>query len=178
MMYLVEKYLPKENTLLPSTSQPSKRAEVLSWLFWQMGSAPYVGGGFGHFFSYAPEPRIEYAINRFTMETKRQLDVLDKQLAGKKYICGNELTLADMAIWPWYGNIVLDRLYSGSAEFLQVDEYPNLMKWAVMMETENSAVRKGRMVNRSWGADKENPLYKDIPALKERHSREDWEVKE
>ncbi len=135
LLYLAEKFgqfLPKEI---------EKRTEVLNWLFWQAGSAPFVGGGFGHFFNYAPE-KIEYAINRFTMETKRQLDLLDKELATKPYIAGEEYTIADIAIWSWYGRIVLDQLYQNSAEFLDAASYTHLVEWAKRIEN-RPAVQKG-----------------------------------
>ena len=135
LLYLAEKFgkfLPKE---------VEKRTEVLNWLFWQAGSAPFVGGGFGHFFNYAPE-KIEYAINRFTMETKRQLDLLDKELATRPYIAGDEYTIADIAIWSWYGQLVLDKLYQHSAEFLDVSSYTHLVEWAKRIEN-RPAVQKG-----------------------------------
>lgn len=116
------------------------RAEVVNWLFWQIGAAPYVGGGFGHFFSYAPE-KMEYPINRFTMETKRQLDVLDKQLAGRDFVAGDEYSVADIVIWPWYGRLVLGDLYDGSAEFLNVGEYSNVLAWAERV-AERPAVKR------------------------------------
>ena len=127
LLYLSEKFeqfLPKE---------VEKRTEVLNWLFWQAGSAPFVGGGFGHFFNYAPE-KVEYAINRFTMETKRQLDLLDKELATRPYIAGEEYTIADIAIWSWYGQLVLDKLYKNSAEFLDASSYTHLVEWAKRIE--------------------------------------------
>ena len=135
LLYLAEKFgqfLPKE---------VEKRTEVLNWLFWQAGSAPFVGGGFGHFFNYAPE-KIEYAINRFTMETKRQLDLLDKELATRPYIAGEEYTIADIAIWSWYGQLVLDKLYPNSAEFLDASSYTYLVEWAKRIEN-RPAVQKG-----------------------------------
>ena len=135
LLYLAEKFeqfLPKEI---------EKRTEVLNWLFWQAGSAPFVGGGFGHFFNYAPE-KIEYAINRFTMETKRQLDLLDKELATRPYIAGDEYTIADIAIWSWYGQLVLDKLYQHSAEFLDASSYTHLVEWAKRIEN-RPAVQKG-----------------------------------
>lgn len=168
LIYLAEKY-PKCK-LLPT--EPSKRAECMSWLMWQMGSAPYLGGGFGHFFASVPE-KMEYPINRFSMETKRQLDVLDKQLASNKYIAGDEYTIADIAIWPWYGALVLGRLYGGSAEFLSVHEYKHVVRWAKQLEEERPALRRGRMVNRNE-PDTKNPAYADVPNLLERHSRADW----
>ena len=134
LLYLAEKFeqfLPKEI---------EKRTEVLNWLFWQAGSAPFVGGGFGHFFNYAPE-KIEYAINRFTMETKRQLDLLDKELATRPYIAGEEYTIADIAIWSWYGQLVLDKLYKNSAEFLDASSYTHLVEWAKRIEN-RPAVQK------------------------------------
>ena len=135
LLYLAEKFeqfLPKEI---------EKRTEVLNWLFWQAGSAPFVGGGFGHFFNYAPE-KIEYAINRFTMETKRHLDLLDKELATRPYIAGEEYTIADIAIWSWYGQLVLDKLYKNSAEFLDASSYTHLVEWANRIEN-RPAVQKG-----------------------------------
>ena len=139
------------------------RTEVMNWLFWQMGSAPFLGGGFGHFYAYAPE-KYEYPINRYAMEVKRQLDVLDKQLAHNAFIAGDKYTIADMAIWPWYGVLVLGKLYE-AAEFLQVDEYTHVKRWA---ETINArkAVKRGRLVNKVWG----NEEYQ----LKDRHSMSDF----
>ena len=134
LLYIAEKFeqfIPKE---------VEKRTEVLNWLFWQAGSAPFVGGGFGHFFNYAPE-KIEYAINRFTMETKRQLDLLDKELATRPYIAGDEYTIADIAIWSWYGQLVLDKLYKNSAEFLDASSYTHLVEWAKRIEN-RPAVQK------------------------------------
>jgi GST-like protein len=135
----------------------------MNWLFWQMGSAPFLGGGFGHFYAYAPE-KFEYPINRYAMEVKRQLDVLDKQLAHNEFMTGDEYTIADMAIWPWYGVLVLGKLYE-AAEFLQVDEYTHVKRWA---ETINArkAVKRGRLVNKVWG----NEEYQ----LKDRHSMLDF----
>ncbi len=141
----------------------TKRAEVMNWLFWQMGSAPYLGGGFGHFYAYAPE-KIKYCIDRFAMETKRQLDVLDKQLAKNKYITGEEYTIADMAIWPWYGGLVLGELY-GAAEFLEVNAYTHLTRWANEIK-QRPAVSRGVRVNKSWG---EQALQ-----MPERHSAADF----
>ncbi len=158
LMYLAEKFA----TLLPT--EPSARAECLSWLFWQMGSAPYLGGGFGHFYSYAPV-KIEYAIDRFTMEAKRQLDVLDKRLADNQFICGNDYTIADIAIWPWYGQVVLNTVYE-AAEFLQAHEYKHLNRWANEI-AERPAVVRGRMVNRTFG-EPEGQLH-------ERHDASDFE---
>lgn len=138
LLYLAEKF----NELIPADIHG--RTETLNWLFWQIGSAPYVGGGFGHFFSYAPEP-MKYPIDRFTMETKRQLDLLDKTLAERPYIAGDSYTIADIAIWPWYGRLVLGDLYEGSAEFLNVQEYPNLIEWAKRL-AERPGVQKGLAV--------------------------------
>ena len=160
LFHLAEKFdafLPKEG---------AARAEVMNWVFWQMGSAPYVGGGFGHFFAYAPE-KFEYPINRFTMETKRQLDVLNRELATKTYIAGDDYTIADIAIWPWYGALVLGRLYDGSAQFLDVESYEHVMRWAKMID-ERPAVQRGRKVNRSWGEPHEQ--------LPERHSAADFDT--
>lgn len=141
LFYLAEKF----NVFLP---KEDKRAECMSWLFWQMGSAPYLGGGFGHFYAYAPE-KIEYCINRFSMEVKRQLDVLDKHLENNKYMCGDEYTIADIAIWPWYGALTLNRLYD-AAEFLDVSAYKNVMRWAKAIDN-RPAVKRGVMVNKTWG---------------------------
>ncbi len=140
------------------------RTECLNWLFWQMGSAPFVGGGFGHFYAYAPE-KYEYPINRYTMETKRQLDVLDRQLANNPYIAGDEYSIADMAIWPWYGGIVTNQVY-GAAEFLDAQSYTHLMRWAEKIAA-RPAVQRGRKVNRTWGE-----LDEQVP---ERHSAEDFD---
>jgi GST-like protein len=142
LLHLAEKF----GAFLPT--EPALRAECLSWLFWQMGSGPFIGGGFGHFYAYAPE-KIEYAIDRYAMETKRQLDVLDKRLADNRYVAGDEYTIADMAIWPWYGGMVKGVMY-GAAEFLQVQEYTHLLRWAHMIG-ERPAVQRGRMVNRVFG---------------------------
>ncbi|WP_445766560.1 glutathione-dependent disulfide-bond oxidoreductase [Rheinheimera sp.] len=155
LLYLAEKFsafLPKDQ---------AKRTEVMNWLFWQMGSAPFVGGGFGHFYAYAPE-KFEYPINRYAMETKRQLDVLDKQLAGHEFVAGDEYSIADMAIWPWYGGLVLGRLYD-AAEFLDVTAYTHVLRWAKQMD-ERPAVKRGYVINRNWG---------DGPQLPERHSSTD-----
>ncbi|MCZ4270206.1 glutathione-dependent disulfide-bond oxidoreductase [Rhodobacteraceae bacterium G21628-S1] len=160
LMHLAEKFghfLPKDG---------SARTEVLNWLFWQMGSAPYLGGGFGHFYAYAPE-KFEYPINRFTMEAKRQLDVLNRELATKTYIAGEEYSIADMAIWPWYGQLVLGRLYD-AAEFLDVESYEHVMRWAKAIDA-RPAVQRGRMVNRAFG--------ELSSQLRERHSAEDFETK-
>lgn len=144
LMYLADKFdmfIPKE---------PHEKVECMNWLFWQVGSAPYLGGGFGHFYSYAPYP-MEYPINRFTMETKRQLDVLDKHLANNEYMAGSEYSIADIAIWPWYGNLVLGNLYD-AATFLKVHEYQHLLNWAQKIE-HRAAVKRGRIVNKTWGED-------------------------
>ena len=142
LMHLADKF----GMFLPSESVA--RAECLSWLFWQMGSAPYLGGGFGHFYAYAPF-KIEYAIDRFAMEAKRQLDVLDERLAEHEYLAGTEYTIADIAVWPWYGGMAKGWLYD-AAEFLQVAEYKNLQRWADAIFA-RSAVQRGRMVNRTFG---------------------------
>lgn len=158
LMYLAEKFgefLPKE---LPA------RSECLSWLFWQMGSAPYLGGGFGHFYHYAPEP-YEYPINRFTMETKRQLDVLDKHLANNRYMIGDEYTIADIAIWPWYGVLCLGKQYN-AGKFLDVDSYKNMQRWTREIG-QREAVIRGRAVNRSIGEKSEQ--------LRERHDASDFD---
>ncbi|KAA9005283.1 glutathione-dependent disulfide-bond oxidoreductase [Histidinibacterium aquaticum] len=149
--------------LAPSGQQ---RVETLNWLFWLQGSAPYLGGGFGHFYVYAPE-KFEYPINRFTMETKRQLDVLDRQLAENEWLSGPEYTIADMATWPWYGQLVLGRVYD-AAEYLQAESYTNVMRWAKAMD-DRPAVARGRMVNRAFGEPETQ--------LRERHSAEDFETK-
>jgi GSH-dependent disulfide-bond oxidoreductase len=141
LLYLAEKF----NAFLPLDEQ---RVECMSWLFWQMGSAPYLGGGFGHFYTYAPE-KIAYCIDRFSMEVKRQLDVLDKHLENKCYICGDEYTIADIAIWPWYGALALNRLYD-AAEFLDLASYKNVMRWAENI-AQRPAVKRGVMVNKNWG---------------------------
>lgn len=154
LQYLAEKF----GAFLPT--EPAARAECLSWLFWQMGSAPYLGGGFGHFYAYAPS-KMEYPINRFAMETKRQLDVLDKRLAVSQYIAGDDYTIADIAIWPWYGGLVKGRLY-GAAEFLSVHEYKHVMRWADAIDA-RPAVQRGRRVNRVSGDDQ----------LPERHDASD-----
>ena len=142
LLYLAEKF----GALLPS--DPAARTECLCWLFWQMGSAPYLGGGFGHFYAYAPT-KIEYCIDRFTMEVKRQLDVLDRQLATTEYIAGGAYSIADVAIWPWYGALVLNRVYE-AAEYLDASTYRNVMRWAEAID-QRPAVKRGRMVNRIMG---------------------------
>ncbi len=144
-----------------------RRAETLSWLFWQMGSAPFLGGGFGHFFAYAPE-KIEYAINRYSMEAKRQFDVLNRRLGESEYIAGEHYSIADIAIWPWYGGVALGRSYSGANEFLATDEYENLMRWARAIDA-RPAVRRGRIVNKLTGDEREQ--------LHERHDRSDFELR-
>ena len=141
LFYLAEKF----QVLIPTGD---KRTQCMSWLFWQMGSAPYLGGGFGHFYSYAPE-KFEYCIDRFSMEVKRQLDVLDKHLANNDYICGDEYSIADIAIWPWYGALALNRLYD-AAEFLDLASYQHLMRWAKQID-QRPAVKRGVMVNKAWG---------------------------
>lgn len=156
LFYLAEKFghfLPKD---------VAQRTQVMNWLFWLQGSAPYLGGGFGHFYAYAPE-KFEYPINRFTMEAKRQLDVLDKQLAKHTYLAGEEYSIADIATWTWYGNLVLGRAYD-AAEFLDVDSYKNVKRWAEMIDARD-AVKRGRIVNRTSGEE-----WEQVP---ERHSAED-----
>lgn len=157
LVHLAEKF----GEFLPHEGRP----EVMSWLFWQMGSAPFLGGGFGHFYAYAPE-KFEYPINRYTMEVKRQLDVLDKQLANNAYIAGTEYSIADIAIWPWYGALVLGQLYN-AAEFLSVDSYKNVKRWAEQIAS-RPAVKRGRMVNRTWGEPEEQ--------LPERHDKSDFKL--
>ena len=157
LLYLAEKF----QKFIPQNLE--KRTECLNWLFWQMASAPYLGGGFGHFYAYAPE-KFEYPIDRFSMEVKRQLDLLDKQLSNNDFICCNEYTIADMAIWPWYGALVLDRLY-GAGEFLDVKSYKNVIKWANFID-KRPAVKRGRMVNRING-DLDSQLH-------ERHDASDF----
>mgnify|MGYP003969104039 FL=1 len=160
LLHLAEKF----GAFLPS--DPSLRPECLSWLFWQMGSAPYLGGGFGHFYAYAPF-KIEYSINRYAMEVKRQLDVLDRHLADNQYMCGDDYTIADIAIWPWYGAVVLNRVY-GAAEYLDAGSYKHLGRWTREID-ERKAVKRGRMVNRTSG-----PLEEQ---LRERHDAADFETK-
>ena len=160
LLYLAEKF----GALLPK--QGAAHAECLSWLFWQMGSAPYLGGGFGHFYAYAPT-KIEYAIDRFAMETKRQLDVLDRRLGESPYLAGNEYTIADIAVWPWYGGLAKGLLY-GAGEFLSVQDYKNVQRWADVIG-ERPAVRRGRIVNRLQG-DPANQLH-------ERHDASDFELR-
>jgi GSH-dependent disulfide-bond oxidoreductase len=157
LLYLAEKF----GALVPAT--PAERAECLSWLFWQMGSAPYLGGGFGHFYAYAPS-KMEYPINRFAMEVKRQLDVLDRQLADRAFIAGGDYTIADIAIWPWYGGLVNGWLY-GAGEFLAVEHYTNVKRWSDAIGA-RPAVKRGRMVNRTSGELSEQ--------LHERHDATDF----
>ncbi|MEL6316434.1 MAG: glutathione-dependent disulfide-bond oxidoreductase [Pseudomonadota bacterium] len=158
LLYLAEKF----GAFLPA-SGPG-RAETLNWLFWQMGAGPYLGGGFGHFYAYAPE-KFEYPINRFTMEVKRQLDVLDKRLAASTYIAGDDYGIADMAIWPWYGAVVKNTVY-GAAEFLDAASYVNVVRWTERI-AERPAVQRGRRVNRDWGDEAER--------MPERHSAADFD---
>ncbi|CAN7397498.1 glutathione-dependent disulfide-bond oxidoreductase [Phenylobacterium sp. LjRoot164] len=160
LVHLAEKF----GALLPT--DPAKRAEAMSWLFWQMGSAPYLGGGFGHFYAYAPT-KIEYAIDRFAMEAKRQLDVLDRRLAESQYLGGDEYTIADIAVWPWYGGLAKGVLYE-AGEFLAVHEYKNVQRWADQI-AERPAVQRGRMVNRTWG--------EPSTQLWERHEASDFDTK-
>tara|TARA_R110002072_G_scaffold284396_2_gene448423 strand:- start:12894 stop:13763 length:870 start_codon:yes stop_codon:yes gene_type:complete len=156
MFYLAEKF----GEFIPADI--AGRTECMNWVFWLMGSAPYLGGGFGHFYVYAPE-KIEYAINRFTMEIKRQLDVLDRQLAANRYIAGDEYSIADMAIWPWYGALVTNKVYS-AAEFIEAHTYTHVLRWAREIAA-RPAVRRGRIVNVTWG----NPEKQ----LRERHDAAD-----
>jgi GST-like protein len=160
LTYLAEKF----GTFLPT--EPARRAETLSWLFWQMGSAPYLGGGFGHFYAYAPT-KIEYAIDRFAMEVKRQLDVLDRRLAESEYLAGDAYTIADMAVWPWYGALAKGLVYD-AGEFLQVQDYKNVQRWTDLI-AQRPAVKRGRIVNRVQG-DPASQLW-------ERHDASDFETK-
>jgi GSH-dependent disulfide-bond oxidoreductase len=160
LVHLAEKF----GAFLPT--EPAARAECLSWLFWQMGSAPYLGGGFGHFYAYAPT-KIEYAIDRFAMEVKRQLDVLNQRLASSAYLAGDSYTIADMAVWPWYGALARGLLYEGG-EFLQVQDYTHVQRWTAQI-AERPAVKRGRMVNRVMG-DAASQLH-------ERHEASDFETK-
>ncbi|MCY4214894.1 MAG: glutathione-dependent disulfide-bond oxidoreductase [Gammaproteobacteria bacterium] len=157
MVYLAEKF----GAFLPT--EPSARAECFSWLFWQMGSAPYLGGGFGHFYAYAPE-KIEYPINRYAMEVKRQLDVLERNLAQRQFLCGDDYTIADMANYGWYGALVLHNIYE-AAEFLDVASYAQVTRWAKAIEA-RPAVQRGRRVNRPWGPEETR--------VRERHGPEDF----
>jgi GST-like protein len=160
LLYLAEKF----GAFLPTDA--AERAECFSWLFWQMGSAPYLGGGFGHFYAYAPI-KIEYAIDRFAMETKRLLDVLDRRLAESEYVAGPHYTIADMAIWPWYGGLARANSY-GAAEFLSVDDYKNVLRWADAIAA-RPAVKRGRIVNKTNG---------DLAGqLHERHDASDFDLK-
>jgi GST-like protein len=158
LVHLAEKF----GAFLPSGGQA--RAECLSWLFWQMGSAPFLGGGFGHFYAYAPT-KIEYAIDRYAMEVKRQLDVLDRRLADNEYLAGHDYTIADIAVWPWYGGLAKGLLY-GAGEFLSVHEYKNVQRWTDAI-AKRPGVQRGRMVNRTWG----DPASQ----LHERHEASDFE---
>jgi GST-like protein len=157
LVYLAEKF----GGFLPT--DPTQRAECLSWLFWQMGSAPFLGGGFGHFYAYAPE-KYEYPINRYAMEVKRLTDVLDQRLADNQFLCGDEYTIADMANYAWFGALVLHNIYE-AAEFLDVASYTNVIRWAKEIEA-RPAVQRGRRVNRAWGPEEER-----VP---ERHSSADF----
>ena len=156
LVYLAEKF----DAFLPKA--PAPRAECMSWLFWQMGSAPYLGGGFGHFYAYAPE-KFEYPINRYAMEVKRQLDVLDRNLAERRYLGGDEYTIADMATYPWYGGVVLNNSYDGEV-FLDAKSYTNVVRWASEIQ-KRPAVQRGRRVNKPWGPEEER-----VP---ERHAASD-----
>jgi len=158
LLYLAEKF----GAFVPTDL--SQRAECLSWLFWQMGSAPFLGGGFGHFYAYAPT-KIEYAIDRYAMEVKRQLDVLDRRLAESPYLAGDEYTVADMAVWPWYGALVKGQLYE-AGEFLQVQAYTHVVRWADQI-AQRPAVQRGRIVNRTWG--------QPSSQLPERHDASDFD---
>jgi len=158
LLHLAEKF----SAFLPTEGQA--RAECLSWLFWQMGSAPFLGGGFGHFYAYAPG-KIEYAIDRYAMEVKRQLDVLDRRLAETRYLAGDDYTIADIAVWPWYGTLAKGQLY-GAGEFLQVHEYANVLRWTDEIAG-RPAAQRGRMVNRTWG--------QPSSQLHERHDASDFD---
>ncbi|MBT3556796.1 MAG: glutathione-dependent disulfide-bond oxidoreductase [Rhodospirillales bacterium] len=158
LLHLAEKF----GALIPT--DPMGRAECLSWLFWQMASAPFLGGGFGHFYNYAPE-KFEYPIDRYAMEAKRQMDVLDQHLADNRYMCGDEYSIADIAIWPWYGVLALGRLYN-AGEFLDVESYANVVRWSNEIKGRD-AVQRGRMVNRTWGPPEEQ--------LHERHDASDFD---
>jgi GST-like protein len=160
LMHLAEKFA----AFLPTGGQA--RAECLSWLFWQMGSAPFLGGGFGHFYAYAPT-KIEYAIDRYAMEVKRQLDVLDRHLGDHEYLAGGDYTIADIAVWPWYGGLVKGVLY-GAGEFLSVQEYSNVQRWTDAI-AKRPAVQRGRMVNRTWG--------EPSSQLHERHEASDFDTR-
>ena len=160
LLYLAEKF----GAFLPATA--SQRAECLSWLFWQMGSGPFLGGGFGHFYAYAPS-KFEYPIDRFAMEVKRQMDVLNQRLAAHEYLAGDAYTVADMAVWPWYGAMAKGQLYE-AGEFLQVHEYTHVVRWADQI-AKRPAVQRGRMVNRTWG--------EPASQLHERHEASDFDTK-
>ena len=160
LLHLAEKF----GALLPAAG--AARAECLSWLFWQMGAAPFLGGGFGHFYAYAPS-KIEYAIDRYAMEVKRQLDVLDCRLGERPYLAGDEYTIADIAVWPWYGTLVKGQLY-GAGEFLQVQHYANVLRWTDEI-ARRPAAQRGRMVNRTWG--------QPSSQLHERHEASDFETR-
>jgi GST-like protein len=160
LLHLAEKF----GALLPAGG--AARAECLSWLFWQMGAAPFLGGGFGHFFAYAPS-KMEYAIDRYAMEVKRQLDVLDHRLGESRYLAGDEYTIADIAVWPWYGTLVKGQLY-GAGEFLQVQDYSNVLRWTDEI-ARRPAAQRGRMVNRTWG--------QPSSQLHERHDASDFETR-
>ncbi len=159
LLYLAEKF----GAFLPQ--EAGERAECLSWLFWQVGSAPFLGGGFGHFYAYAPD-KIEYAIDRYAMEVKRQLDVLERRLAQSPYLAGDHYTIADMAVWPWYGTLVKGQLYD-AGEFLQVQDYTHVLRWTDLI-AQRPAVRRGRMVNRTWG--------QPSSQLHERHDASDFDT--
>jgi GST-like protein len=161
LLYLAERF----GEFLPASGAP--RAETLSWLFWQVGAAPFLGGGFGHFFAYAPA-KFEYAINRYAMEAKRQFDVLNRRLAESEYIAGPDYTIADIAIWPWYGGVALGRSYEGADEFLATHEYEHVLRWAREIEA-RPAVRRGRIVNKLSGDEREQ--------LHERHDSSDFELR-
>ena len=161
LLYLAEKF----GAFLPIDH--AGRTEALNWLFWQMGSAPYLGGGFGHFYAYAPY-KMEYPIDRFAMEVKRQLDVLDRHLAGNQYMAGSDYSIADMAIWPWYGNVVAGKIYEDSATFLEAQTYENVVRWQKEI-AQRETVQRGRMVNRTFGEPSEQ--------LHERHDASDFETK-
>ncbi len=160
LLYLAEKF----GAFLPADT--ARRAECLSWLFWQMGSAPFLGGGFGHFYAYAPS-KIEYAIDRYAMEVKRQLDVLDRRLADSTFLAGDDYTIADMAVWPWYGTLAKGQLYE-AGEFLQVQAYTNVLRWTDEI-ARRPAVKRGRMVNRTWG--------QPSSQLHERHDAGDFDTR-
>ena len=161
LFYLAEKF----GAFLPADGKG--RTEVMNWLFWQMGSAPYLGGGFGHFYAYAPM-KIEYAIDRFTMEIKRQLDVMDRNLADRRYMAGDDYTIADMAIWPWYGGLVKGVLYGESAKYIEAHTYENVVRWAEEIAA-RKPVQRGRMVNRAFG--------EPSSQLRERHAASDFETR-